>query len=132
MKSGRGHQRTHRANAINATSSSRPDVARRCLRGRFGGGLALWDIERLCAWLGGRVAGFVTYNLSFLRIFIAQCLFIYHLRGSDGVAEQCFISTTYDATSHFETVAREVEEMYMRITGERLDLDAVTQELGQQ
>ena len=33
-----------------------------------------------------------------------------------------FISTTYDASSHFEQATEEVLDMYMRITGERLDL----------
>jgi hypothetical protein len=38
---------------------------------------------------------------------------------SDG----CFISTTYDATSHFETEIEDVLSMYRRITGKELDLE---------
>lgn len=40
----------------------------------------------------------------------------------DGVRSRVFISTTYDASSHFEQATEEVLDMYARITGERLDL----------
>lgn len=41
---------------------------------------------------------------------------------SDGVADRCFMSTSYDATSHFESCARDVLALYQRITGEELDM----------
>ncbi|CAM9847134.1 unnamed protein product [Discosporangium mesarthrocarpum] len=40
----------------------------------------------------------------------------------DGIADRCFISTSYDATSHFETTAQDVESLYERIMGQKLDL----------
>mmetsp|Transcript_25551 Transcript_25551/g.71738 ORF Transcript_25551/g.71738 Transcript_25551/m.71738 type:complete len:165 (+) Transcript_25551:260-754(+) len=42
----------------------------------------------------------------------------------DGRDDHCFISTSYDATSHFESVAADVMDLYQRITGEKLDLTA--------
>jgi Rab GDP dissociation inhibitor len=41
---------------------------------------------------------------------------------SNGVAEQVFITESYDSTSHFESATNEVIELYERITGEKLDL----------
>jgi Rab GDP dissociation inhibitor len=43
---------------------------------------------------------------------------------ADGTTDKCFISTSYDETSHFETAATEVVEMYQRITGKPLDLES--------
>ena len=40
----------------------------------------------------------------------------------DGTKDSCFISKSYDATSHFETTADDVLEMYARITGSELDM----------
>lgn len=40
----------------------------------------------------------------------------------DGTEDRCFITSSYDATSHFETVADEVMEIYERVTGEKLDM----------
>merc|ERR1711934_145696 len=40
----------------------------------------------------------------------------------DGSANQCFISESYDATSHFETTCQDVMAIYKRITGKDLDL----------
>ncbi|XP_065871083.1 guanosine nucleotide diphosphate dissociation inhibitor At5g09550 [Euphorbia lathyris] len=37
-------------------------------------------------------------------------------------AENCFISRSYDATTHFETTVDDVIEMYSKITGKSLDL----------
>ena len=37
---------------------------------------------------------------------------------SDGIANHCFISKSYDATSHFETAANDVLSLYERITGD--------------
>jgi len=41
---------------------------------------------------------------------------------ADGVADGAFISTGYDATTHFETTMRDVMDIYKRITGKTLDL----------
>lgn len=41
---------------------------------------------------------------------------------SDGKQDRCFISRGYDATSHFETTANDVLDMYQRIQGHPLDL----------
>jgi Rab GDP dissociation inhibitor len=41
---------------------------------------------------------------------------------SDGTGDKCFISKSYDATSHFETAANDVLSLYERITGEQLDM----------
>jgi len=40
----------------------------------------------------------------------------------DGSKSQCFISSSYDATSHFETTCTDVMDLYKRITGKDLDL----------
>ena len=37
---------------------------------------------------------------------------------SDGLKNHCFISKSYDATSHFETAANDVLSIYVRITGD--------------
>lgn len=36
--------------------------------------------------------------------------------------DNCFISTSYDATTHFETTVQDVIAMYSKITGKDLDL----------
>jgi len=41
---------------------------------------------------------------------------------ADGVQDHCFISRSYDATSHFETAANDVLSLYEKITGEPLDM----------
>lgn len=41
---------------------------------------------------------------------------------SDGKQDRCFISRGYDASSHFETTANDVLDMYQRIQGHPLDL----------
>jgi len=42
---------------------------------------------------------------------------------ADGTADKCFISTSYDETSHFETASLDVLSLYTRITGQVLDLE---------
>ncbi|KAK9177587.1 hypothetical protein WN944_029610 [Citrus x changshan-huyou] len=37
-------------------------------------------------------------------------------------ADHCFISTSYDATTHFESTVQDVLEMYTKITGKAVDL----------
>ncbi|KAJ2958326.1 hypothetical protein NQZ79_g6067 [Umbelopsis isabellina] len=41
---------------------------------------------------------------------------------ADGKADNVFISRSYDATSHFETVCEDVHDLYKRITGQPLVL----------
>jgi Rab GDP dissociation inhibitor len=41
----------------------------------------------------------------------------------DGNADNCYISKSYDATSHFETAADDVLSLYRRITGTNLDMN---------
>lgn len=40
----------------------------------------------------------------------------------DGKADNVFISTGYDATSHFESTIDDVLALYTRITGDKLDV----------
>lgn len=42
--------------------------------------------------------------------------------GVDPKASNVFVSTSYDATSHFESATDEVIDMYRRVTGKELDL----------
>jgi len=41
---------------------------------------------------------------------------------ADGTGDKCFISKSYDATSHFETAANDVLSLYFRVTGTELDM----------
>jgi Rab GDP dissociation inhibitor len=41
---------------------------------------------------------------------------------SEGFADRCFISKSYDATSHFESAAQDVLSLYQRVTGQQLDM----------
>ncbi len=41
----------------------------------------------------------------------------------DGSADKCYISKSYDATSHFETAANDVLSLIYRITGTELDMN---------
>ncbi|XP_034681495.1 guanosine nucleotide diphosphate dissociation inhibitor At5g09550-like isoform X1 [Vitis riparia] len=41
---------------------------------------------------------------------------------NDHEVDHCFISTSYDATTHFESTVKNVIAMYSQITGEELDL----------
>jgi Rab GDP dissociation inhibitor len=40
----------------------------------------------------------------------------------DGTKDQIFVSTSYDATSHFETTCQDVMDIYKRVTGKDCDL----------
>ncbi|CAI5745607.1 unnamed protein product [Peronospora destructor] len=42
---------------------------------------------------------------------------------TDGKEDNCFISASYDPTSHFETTSEDVLDLYKRITGEGLDMN---------
>ena len=41
---------------------------------------------------------------------------------NDSAADGCFISSSYDATSHFESVANDVLRLYKDVVGEELDM----------
>merc|ERR1712166_111956 len=47
---------------------------------------------------------------------------------TDGKDNNCFISTSYDATTHFETTFDDINSLYTRITGNTLDLTKVDEE----
>eukprot|EP01025_Chloroclados_australasicus_P005452 TRINITY_DN11660_c0_g2_i1.p1 TRINITY_DN11660_c0_g2~~TRINITY_DN11660_c0_g2_i1.p1 ORF type:complete len:153 (-),score=8.89 TRINITY_DN11660_c0_g2_i1:238-663(-) len=47
-----------------------------------------------------------------------------HVPLEDGRADNCFISTGYDASSHFESTIDDVLSLYTRITGDHLDVTA--------
>jgi Rab GDP dissociation inhibitor len=47
----------------------------------------------------------------------------------DGKQSQLFISTSYDASTHFETTCLDVLSIFKRATGEEFDFDKVKQEL---
>jgi Rab GDP dissociation inhibitor len=40
----------------------------------------------------------------------------------NGARDNCYISESYDATSHFETAANNVLSLYERLTGTQLDM----------
>lgn len=46
----------------------------------------------------------------------------------DGKESQIFISKSYDATTHFETVCEDIMDMYERITGEKFDPSLISLE----
>ncbi len=41
----------------------------------------------------------------------------------DGANSNLWITTSYDATSHFESASEEILDMYQKIVGEKLDLN---------
>jgi Rab GDP dissociation inhibitor len=40
----------------------------------------------------------------------------------DGLADRCFISSSFDGTSHFEDDCEDLLSLYKRVTGEELDM----------
>jgi len=46
----------------------------------------------------------------------------YYEPTNDSKADGCFISSSFDATTHFESATNQVMDMYERITGTKLDL----------
>jgi len=50
----------------------------------------------------------------------------------DGSKDNVFVSSSYDATSHFETATDEVLELFKRMTGEPVDLSAPPESLQEQ
>jgi len=51
---------------------------------------------------------------------------------TDGTDNQVFISTSYDATTHFETTCKDVLDIFKRATGEEFDFSKVTHNLEDQ
>lgn len=45
----------------------------------------------------------------------------------DGKADHCFVSASYDASSHFESTSTDILEMYERVVGEPLNMDISTE-----
>jgi Rab GDP dissociation inhibitor len=43
-----------------------------------------------------------------------------YVPADDGTKDHCYISKSYDATSHFETTTDDVKDIYQRITGKPL------------
>jgi len=43
---------------------------------------------------------------------------------ADGTADKVFVSKSYDATTHFQTVTADVRDIYKRLTGKELELKA--------
>lgn len=43
---------------------------------------------------------------------------------ADGSEDGCYISKSYDASSHFESTTADVLDLYRRVTGKELDLDS--------
>jgi len=50
---------------------------------------------------------------------------------NDSSKDGCFITSSYDATSHFESCTAEVLDYYERMTGAKLDLTATTADEGE-
>jgi len=50
----------------------------------------------------------------------------YYVPVNDPAKDGCFITTSYDATSHFESCTDEVIRYYERLTGAKLDLSAAS------
>ena len=46
----------------------------------------------------------------------------------DGKADNLYVTSSYDATSHFETASQDVLEIYERIVGEKLNLNIEPEE----
>lgn len=44
----------------------------------------------------------------------------------DGLSDRCFISSSFDGTSHFEADCDDLLSLYKRVTGEELDMDIDT------
>merc|ERR1712037_942230 len=50
----------------------------------------------------------------------------YYEPDNDPQKDGCFITSSYDATTHFESCSREVLELYEAIIGEPLDLESTS------
>lgn len=72
------------------------------------GSKPLAELEPAVALLGGCVERYDRVVRSYVPV-------------GDGSADGCFISESYDATSHFETTINDVASMFQRITGKPLE-----------
>jgi Rab GDP dissociation inhibitor len=68
------------------------------------------EIAQALELIGGRITQFDNIVDTFTPV-------------EDGSKSRVFISTSYDASSHFEATTKEVLGQYKRITGEQLDLN---------
>lgn len=55
------------------------------------------------------------------QLFIDSVVFYDAMNNSS--KDQCYITNSYDSTSHFETATNEVIDMYKKLTGQELDLN---------
>jgi Rab GDP dissociation inhibitor len=62
------------------------------------------------------LANLLNYLFRFVSISPLYC------PTSDGKADNIFITRSYDATSHFETVVDEVNDLWQRAVGTKLEL----------
>ncbi|KAI9327247.1 GDP dissociation inhibitor [Zopfochytrium polystomum] len=51
---------------------------------------------------------------------------------SDGTAESVFVTRSYDATSHFESVCADVKDVYKRIVGSELKVEGKVQKIAEE
>jgi Rab GDP dissociation inhibitor len=51
---------------------------------------------------------------------------------ADGKADGVFVSRSYDATSHFETVCQDVKDIYQRLTGNELKVEGKVKKMEDQ
>jgi Rab GDP dissociation inhibitor len=47
----------------------------------------------------------------------------------DGTENKVFITRSYDATTHFQTTCADIEDIYLRCTGQKLDLEKLSSKL---
>jgi len=47
----------------------------------------------------------------------------------DGLESRIFVSTSYDATTHFETTCEDVVDIYQRVTGQPFDFSTVQSQI---
>ncbi|KAI8813406.1 GDP dissociation inhibitor [Cladochytrium replicatum] len=50
---------------------------------------------------------------------------------ADGKADNVYISSSYDATSHFETLCNDVKDIYQRVTGNELKVEGKVKKLNE-
>ena len=55
--------------------------------------------------------------------------FLSHLSLLPSLLPQIFVSTSYDATTHFETTCEDVVDIYQRVTGQPFDFSTVQSQI---
>jgi Rab GDP dissociation inhibitor len=85
---------------------------------------ACYDYQYMCSWMHVVILLLLTNSFFWLDAWCLRFDSVSDLRSpvADGTGDKCFISCSYDATSHFETAANDVLSIYERITGEQLDM----------